>query len=411
MASGRDVTTTRLLIFMILMTLPFLLMVLFASKQQRQPPPAARPRVVAPLPLDDVTNPKAALTEIALTLEREPKREDLDALKLKAAMICQYLLQPPRYEDAVRWYRRVYTEHKRSLFTPFARFQAAEILETKLRRPDRALKLYEHAWGGGRYGGVKLWRYLDGDIQPLPEPERVIIARLDNFYRKGLAYKTMLWVVKLCGGSKGYSYGLAMILLAVLAKLVLTPATTRYFEISRRMQLVTPEMKKLQERFRDDPKRMQKELFALYRQYKVNPMGGCLVMLVQAPILYGLYAAIRRFLFPLEDARFLWVGSLARPDLPLLVVYAVSMWATMKLMPTPSPDPQQQRTQNMMSLLTPVMFFFFFRSLPAAFILFWFVFNLASTAHQVVLMRKMQPAPAGGSVPSPARSRHKEAAK
>jgi YidC/Oxa1 family membrane protein insertase len=394
---GND-TSFRLLLLIVLMSIPLFLMMITANKQQqkltKEAPP--KPKVVAPLPLDQVTDPEAAISQIQQALAKEPAPEDADALTLKVAMIYQYLLagRPQANENAVRWYRRLFEQHKRSPLAPFARYQAATILERKLGLPRQALDLYKGAYGGRRYGAVKLWEYRGGQIVPMADPGLVLVQRLDNFYRNSLTYRAMEWVVRFCGGSKAFSYGLAMVLLALVAKLVLTPVTTKQFEISRRMQLLAPEMKKRQERFHDDPGRMQKEMWAIYRQHKVSPMSGCLPMLVQAPILIGLYGAISRFLYPLEDARFLWVGSLARPDLPLLVVYTLSMWVTMKLMPTPTADPQQQRTQNMMSLMMPVMFFFFFRSLPAAFILFWFVFNLASSAHQIVLMRKMQPAPA-----------------
>jgi YidC/Oxa1 family membrane protein insertase len=146
-----------------------------------------------------------------------------------------------------------------------------------------------------------------------------------------------------------------------IVKLILYPLTQKQYESMKDMQKIQPMMKKIQEKYKSDPQRMQTEQLALYKKYNVNPLGGCLPLLIQMPILIGIFMTIRsmaeagRFI----GESFLWIGSplsqtyewiadsLASPDVPLLLIYGVSMYLSQKMTVT---DPSGAQTQKMMSI-------------------------------------------------------------
>jgi YidC/Oxa1 family membrane protein insertase len=221
------------------------------------------------------------------------------------------------------------------------------------------------------------------------EPVRLVVGKeLDELYADKPSYQVLNALVAASGKiSKTWDCGLAIILLTILVKLLLTPLTRKQFQSMKDMQKLQPEVKKLQEKFKGNPQKLNQEVMAMYKQRGVNPLGGCFPLLIQMPILIWLYRAIMQFRFQFEGERFLWVPNLAEPDMPLLVLYLISMIVSQKLTTMPSADPQQQQTQKMMAYMMPIMFAFFFKTFPAAFILYWFVFNILSTVQQYFIMR------------------------
>jgi len=137
----------------------------------------------------------------------------------------------------------------------------------------------------------------------------------------------------------------------------------------------------------------------LYQEHGVNPLSGCLPMLLQMPIIILLWRAIALYQYPLSQESFLWIKSLAVADVPLALIYAASLYASSKLTMMPAADPAQEQQQKMMAIMMPVMFFFLFKSYPAGFILGWFFFNVLTTAQQWYLMRSCTDEAAPGAGP------------
>ncbi len=232
--------------------------------------------------------------------------------------------------------------------------------------------------------------------------------RLDGYYRSRTSYKAMAFLVKMCGGGleaagaarKSYPYILAIILIAVLAKLITTPLTAAQFKSMRAMQVVQPELKKLQEKYKDDKAAMGRAQMELFRAHKVNPASSCLPMLIQFPVLIWVYYAIRYYVFQFEGVHFIYIKSLADPDVlslngmalpgPLLILYGVSMYFSQKLLAQPSATPEQQQQQKMMAYMMPVLLLLVLKGLPAAFILYWLLQNILMTGHQWLIMRPQQ---------------------
>ncbi len=201
-----------------------------------------------------------------------------------------------------------------------------------------------------------------------------------------------------------HSYGLSIILLTLLVKIILTPLTAKQFKSMAGLQKLQPKMKEIQEKYKQKPQEMQKRMMELYKQHGVNPFSSCLSFIPQLPVLILLYKTVMSFrddfvvrallwssltdahLSSFVDTSFLWLPSLLSPDTPLLFLYALSMYASQKLTMMPSPDPAQQQSQNMMAIMMPMMFFMMFQTFPAGFILYWLTFNVLSTGHQYIHM-------------------------
>ena len=192
------------------------------------------------------------------------------------------------------------------------------------------------------------------------------------------------------------SYGLDIILLTVLIKILMWPLTHKSFVSMKRMGKLQPQMERLKERYGDDKEKLNKEIMELYRRNGVNPLGGCLPMVLQFPVFIGLYNALSTPI-ELRHAPFLWIKDLSRPDwesLPFTLggwhigipVLTILMGASMFLQQwmTPSAgDPNQRK----MMMLMPLMFTFMFVSFPAGLTVYWLVNNLLSIGQQYWINR------------------------
>jgi YidC/Oxa1 family membrane protein insertase len=200
-------------------------------------------------------------------------------------------------------------------------------------------------------------------------------------------WRSICWLLLVC--LKGIyavipNYGVAIILLTILIRLVFWPITHKSTESMRRMQEIQPKIAALREKYRDKPQKIQEETMKLYKEHKVNPIGGCLPMLIQIPVFIALFNVLRSAV-ELRYAGFLWIADLSEPEglfagvLPFainilpIIMTATSVWQSYL---TPSGgDPAQQK----MMLLMPIMMLFIFYSMPSALVLYW-------TANQVLMI-------------------------
>jgi YidC/Oxa1 family membrane protein insertase len=203
------------------------------------------------------------------------------------------------------------------------------------------------------------------------------------------------WLERITG-----NYGVAIIALTALAKLVTAPLTQTTFRNMREMQKIQPQMAKLRERLKGDQVALQKEMMELYRRHRVNPFSGCVPMLLQLPIFVGLYNALSRAI-ELRHAPFaLWINDLSAPDrlmipgiaagTPLIgggvPVLTLLMGASMFLQQWLTPQ-QGDPTQQRMMMFMPVVFTFMFINFPAGLVLYWLVNNVLTIGQQYLMMR------------------------
>ncbi|MCQ9207875.1 MAG: membrane protein insertase YidC [Omnitrophica bacterium] len=194
------------------------------------------------------------------------------------------------------------------------------------------------------------------------------------------------------------NFGWAIVLLCLVVKIVFYPLTHRSFESMQKMQqdmkTIQPEMNAVREKFKDNPQKLNKEIMALYRRRGVNPMAscqsGCLPLLLQMPVFFALYAVLYNSI-ELRATPFLWLQDLSAKDpyyiLPVLM--GISMFVQQKLtgMGAAGGGAQQEQAK-MMAIMMPLLLTWIFASLPSGVVLYWFVFNLATSLQQVLIRKK-----------------------
>jgi len=192
------------------------------------------------------------------------------------------------------------------------------------------------------------------------------------------------------------NYGVVIILLSALTKLLFWPLTQKSFKSMREMQKVQPEMAELKEKYKNDPQKLNKAMMALYKERGVNPLGGCFPMLLQMPVFFALFNVLRTTI-ELRGAPFaLWIQDLSSPDvvahlpfsLPFIgnaisllpILMGAAMFIQQKMQST---DPKQAALTYMM----PILFTFLFFRFPSGLVLYWLVNNILTISHQYLLTR------------------------
>lgn len=175
-----------------------------------------------------------------------------------------------------------------------------------------------------------------------------------------------------------HNWGWSIVLLTLVVKTVLYPLTRAGYIATAKMKALAPKIETLKSQYGDDKAKLQQAMMQLYRSEKVNPIGGCLPMLMQIPVFIGLYWALLSSV-ELRQAHFLWIPDLSNTDpyYILPIILAITMFLQTFLNPPPA-DPVQARIMKIMPLAFSVMFFFF----PAGLVLYWLVNNVLSIAQQ-----------------------------
>jgi len=193
------------------------------------------------------------------------------------------------------------------------------------------------------------------------------------------------------------NYGWAILLLTIAIRVVYYPINKKQVGAMKAMQRIQPELKKIQEKYKDDRERLNKEMIETYRRHKVNPMSGCWPMLLQIPVFIGLYNALMQAIELRHAPFFGWITDLSQPDrlgsLPIpfveppgIPVMTLLMGASMIIQQRMTPsmgDPTQQR----MMMLMPVFFTVFFVNMPAGLVLYWFANNVLMIGQQYMTNR------------------------
>jgi len=203
------------------------------------------------------------------------------------------------------------------------------------------------------------------------------------------------------------NYGFVIIVFSILIKLLLHPLTKKSYQSMSEMQYLQPKMTELREKYKDDPQRVNKEMMKLYKEHKINPLGGCIPMLLQMPVLFSLFIVFRSTIQLRNQPFILWINDLAAPDalqlgfqlpfigdnihvLPILMGLTM-IWQSKMTMTDPK--------QKLMIYFMPVFLIFIFYSLPSGLNLYYAIFNVLSMFQTRMIKKKMHPG--GEPVPAP----------
>ena len=212
-------------------------------------------------------------------------------------------------------------------------------------------------------------------------------------------FKLLDWLFRMVG-----NFGVAIMALTLIIRLLMFPIANRQFSSMAQMRLVQPKMKALQERHKDDKPKMQQELMKLYKDEKINPLAGCLPIVIQIPIFYALYKVLMLTIEMRHQPFILWIKDLSAPDplhilnlfglLPftppsilsigvLAVILGITMWLQFRLNPQAT-DPVQQQVFKIM----PWLFMFIMAPFAAGLLLYWITNNILSIGQQQWMYRK-----------------------
>lgn len=253
------------------------------------------------------------------------------------------------------------------------------------------------------YAGPKEYRRLAG----IAKDVGTNVDGLMSFGFFGFVSKALLLGMNWLHDIMKLPYGWAIVAITFIIKMVFWPLTAASTRSMKRMAALQPQMKALQEKYKDDPAKMNRKLMEFMREHKVSPLGGCLPMLLQIPVFFGFFMMIRTAI-ELRGVPFLWVTDLSQPDtlfiiagfpfnlLPLLMG-ATMFWQAQLTPPSPGMDPTQQKIMKYM----PMMFMVFLYNYSAALTLYWTTNNLL-TVFQTKVTKMKEPAAA----PVPVKATH-----
>jgi YidC/Oxa1 family membrane protein insertase len=210
----------------------------------------------------------------------------------------------------------------------------------------------------------------------------------------------LFWLLSLLHQWVG-NWGVAIIILTIIIKLLFYPLSAASYRSMAKMRVLAPKLQRLKDLYGEDRQRLQQAMMELYKTEKINPLGGCMPILVQIPVFIALYWVLLASVELRHAPFFLWINDLAAPDtlfgvwfgmpiglLPILM--AATMWIQTLLNPEP-PDPVQAKVMKIMPIVFSVFFFFF----PAGLVLYWLVNNVLSIAQQWQITRMMEREAAG----------------
>lgn len=178
------------------------------------------------------------------------------------------------------------------------------------------------------------------------------------------------------------SYGLAIVIMTIIVKLILYPLTKKQIQSTKAMMELQPKMKAIQEKFKDDKQRLNMELANLYKSEGVNPLAGCLPLLVQMPIMIGIFYGIRDFQYA-GPANFLWMESISNPD-PTYILPVLSALTTFIQSKQTMPDTGNPQNKIMVYFM-PLFIGYISLTFPAGLVLYWVVMNIMQIAQQAMM--------------------------
>jgi len=325
------------------------------------------------------------------------------AAEAKLRLAAMYMRKMDRFDDALKIYEEVIKQYRTGEIAAEATLRIGELYELRMQKTTdekERSKLEQKALEAYR----RVENEFRGTVIAKGEGKQrleAILRRIDERNRNHPAYRFWDILVALTGRQPWLSYWVAIVLFTLIVMALLTPLRLAWFRSIREMKKLEPEVKRLRERYKGQE--LNEKIMELYKQHKVNPAAGCLPMLIQMPILIYLYYTIRMYEYQFSKGYFLWINpwmaerfpgivgaNLGQHDLPLLLLYAVSLYITQRL--TPVSDPAQAEQMKMTSLFMTVFMLYMMYTwhFPSAFVLYWFVSNILMTAQQ---LRYMKPEP------------------
>ncbi|GBC97245.1 Membrane protein insertase YidC [bacterium HR16] len=322
------------------------------------------------------------------------------AAEAKMRLAALYMRKMERYGDALKIYEELIKQYRTGEIAAEATLRIGELYELQMQKAtsDKDRNTFEQK-------ALEAYRRVENEFRDTAVAKGegkqrldTMLRRIDERNRNHPAYRFWDILVALTGRQPWLSYWVAIVLFTLIVMALLTPLRLAWFRSFREMKKLEPEVKRLRERYKGQE--LNEKIMELYKQHKVNPAAGCLPMLIQMPILIYLYYTIRMYEYQFSKGFFLWINpwmaekfpgivgaNLGQHDLPLLILYAISLYVTQRL--TPVSDPAQAEQMKITSLFMTIFMLYMMYTwhFPSAFVLYWFLSNILMTAQQLRYMR------------------------
>jgi YidC/Oxa1 family membrane protein insertase len=322
------------------------------------------------------------------------------AAEAQLRLAAMYMRKMDRFDDALKIYEGLIKQYRTGEIAAEATLRIGELYELRMQKTtdekernnleQKALEAYRRVEN----------EFRDTAVAKGEGKQRLdaILRRIDERNRNHPAYRFWDILVALTGRQPWLSYWVAIVLFTLIVMALLTPLRLAWFRSFREMKKLEPEVRRLRERYKGQE--LNEKIMELYKQHKVNPAAGCLPMLIQMPILIYLYYTIRMYEYQFSKGFFLWINpylaerfpgivgaNLGQHDLPLLLLYAISLYITQRL--TPVSDPAQAEQMKIMSLFMTVFMLYMMYTwhFPSAFVLYWLLSNILMTVQQLQYMK------------------------
>ena len=290
------------------------------------------------------------------------------------------------------------------LLKPITQPQAIEVIDIPNKNMATVLKSPVHVLRPGETLRQEFVMYAG----PLKSTELALVSDdiqgiIDYGFFGGIS-KVLLTILRFFHGLT-HSWGLAIILMTLLINLLLFPLTIKSFTSMHQMKKIQPHIQKLKDLHKDNPQKLNKETMELYKQYNVNPLGGCLPLLLQMPIFIALYQGLMKSI-ELKGSSFLWIHDLSKPDavllpftlpvignhiniLPLLMVGVMALQQKLSQGAAMGATGDQASQQKMMMVAMPILFGFMFYRMPSGLVLYWLTNTILMTIEQKMISNRM----------------------
>ncbi|MFO1414731.1 MAG: membrane protein insertase YidC [Burkholderiales bacterium] len=239
----------------------------------------------------------------------------------------------------------------------------------------------------GAVGEVRVPLYIGPQDQEVLAKTAEGLDRVVDYGIFTIIAEPLFWLLKFLHGIIG-NWGWAIVVMTIMIKGVFYPLNAASARSMAKMKIIAPKMKALQEQYANDKQQLQIKMMEMYKTEKINPLGGCLPILVQIPVFIALYWVLLSAVELRQAPWILWIHDLSAPDpyYVLPVIYAITAYLQVKLSPTPISDPVQAKVMQIMPIAFSVMFIFF----PSGLVLYWLVNNCLQIAQQWHMNRMLE---------------------
>ena len=332
-----------------------------------------------------ISDKKGTWVHIGPVLLNDSKKVDIDVSNIEGIGFFQRYITGRKSRDEITYQGNIWWIAQEDKYFAAALASLSKTNDAKIWK-----------WGkDSKNNGVEIAYKVEGEqgkflLYAGPKKDEILkpldvgLEHMIDFGTFSIIARPLFWLLKFLYKVMG-NYGWAIILLTILTRIPFIPLLNKSQKSMKKLQDIQPHMAEIKEKYKKDPQKMQKEMMGLYKKHKVNPVGGCLPMLIQLPVFLALYQILLIAIELRGAPFFLWITDLSVKD--PYYVFPILMGVTMVIQQKITPTAMEPLQAKMMMFM-PIIFTFMFLSFPAGLVLYWLVNNILGIAQQVYVNKK-----------------------